>query len=83
MKQDTLRYETPPGKQAQMDWAYVGKYLVDGQYKRYMPTHLAISFAVEAITQGYTALFLTADDLVAEVNLFPSCGIRRLASWVG
>jgi hypothetical protein len=49
-----------------MDWAYVGKYLVDGQYKRYMPTHLAISFAVEAITQGYTALFLTADDLVAE-----------------
>jgi DNA replication protein DnaC len=29
-------------------------------------THLAISFAVEAITQGYTALFLTADDLVAE-----------------
>lgn len=27
-------------------------------------THLAISFAVEAITQGYTALFLTADDLV-------------------
>jgi hypothetical protein len=49
-----------------MDWAYVGKYLVDGQYMRYMPTHLAISFAVEAITQGYTALFLTADDLVAE-----------------
>lgn len=49
-----------------MDWAYVGKYLVDGQYKRYMPAHLAISFAVEAITQGYTALFLTADDLVAE-----------------
>ncbi|EHL79579.1 ATP-binding protein [Bacillus smithii] len=29
-------------------------------------THLAISFAIEAITQGYTALFLTADDLVAE-----------------
>jgi len=34
--------------------------------KRYMPAHLAVSFAVEAITQGYTALFLTADDLVAE-----------------
>ncbi|MED4271587.1 IS21 family transposase [Geobacillus stearothermophilus] len=32
-KQATLRYETPPGKQAQMDWAYVGKYLVDGQYQ--------------------------------------------------
>jgi transposase len=30
-KQATLRYETPPGKQAQMDWAHVGKYLVDGQ----------------------------------------------------
>jgi len=48
-----------------MDWAHVGKYLADGQYKRYMPAHLAVSFAVEAITQGYTALFLTADDLVA------------------
>jgi transposase len=32
-KQATLRYETPPVKQAQMDWAYVGKYLVDGQYQ--------------------------------------------------
>jgi transposase len=32
-KQATLRYETPPGKQAQMDWAYVGKYWVDGQYQ--------------------------------------------------
>lgn len=29
-KQATLRFETPPGKQAQMDWAYVGKYLVNG-----------------------------------------------------
>ncbi|MEN3152945.1 IS21 family transposase [Priestia aryabhattai] len=28
-KQATLRFETPPGKQAQMDWAYVGKYLVN------------------------------------------------------
>jgi DNA replication protein DnaC len=29
-------------------------------------THLAVSFAIEAITQGYTALFLSADDLVAQ-----------------
>lgn len=29
-------------------------------------THLAISFAVEAITKGYTALFLTSDDLVEQ-----------------
>ncbi len=28
-KQATLRFETPPGKQAQMDWGYVGKFLVD------------------------------------------------------
>lgn len=32
-KQATLRYETPPGKQAQMDWAYVGKYMVANQYQ--------------------------------------------------
>lgn len=32
-KQATLRFETPPGKQAQMDWGYVGKYLVDGVEK--------------------------------------------------
>ncbi len=30
-KQVTVRLETPPGKQAQMDWGYdVGKYEVDG-----------------------------------------------------
>ncbi|MBV7509843.1 IS21 family transposase, partial [Bacillus sp. sid0103] len=27
-KQATLRFETPPGKQGQMDWAHVGKYEV-------------------------------------------------------
>lgn len=32
-KQATLRFETPPGKQAQMDWAHVGKYEVDGEIK--------------------------------------------------
>lgn len=29
-------------------------------------THLAISFALEALTQGFTALFLTAEEMVAE-----------------
>jgi transposase len=33
-KQATIRYETPPGKQAQMDWAEVGKYHVDGELKK-------------------------------------------------
>ncbi|WP_085521582.1 IS21 family transposase [Tuberibacillus sp. Marseille-P3662] len=32
-KQATLRYETPPGKQAQMDWGHVGKFEVDGEDK--------------------------------------------------
>jgi DNA replication protein DnaC len=29
-------------------------------------THLAIAFAFEALTQGYTALFVTAEEMVAE-----------------
>ncbi|AZV43395.1 hypothetical protein BAOM_4744 [Peribacillus asahii] len=32
-KQATLRFETPPGKQAQMDWAHVGEFEVDGEMK--------------------------------------------------
>lgn len=28
-KQATLRFETPPGKQAQMDWGYIGKIKVN------------------------------------------------------
>jgi len=44
-------------------------------------THLAISFAVEAITQGYTALFLTADDLVAECRKASEKGtLQRLVN---
>lgn len=31
-------------------------------------THLAIAFALEALTQGYSVLFLTAADLVAECH---------------
>lgn len=30
-KQATVRFETPPGRQAQMDWAEVGQYEVDGR----------------------------------------------------
>jgi transposase len=33
-KQATLRFETPPGKQAQMDWAEVGMYEVDGKLQK-------------------------------------------------
>ncbi|WP_053217944.1 IS21 family transposase [Virgibacillus senegalensis] len=32
-KQATIRYETPPGKQAQMDWGHIGKFAVDGEMK--------------------------------------------------
>ncbi|WP_419883220.1 IS21-like element helper ATPase IstB [Peribacillus sp. B-H-3] len=44
-------------------------------------THLAISFAVEAITQGYTALFLTADEVVSECRKAESKGtLHRLVN---
>ena len=32
-KQATIRYETPPGKQAQMDWGHIGKLNVDHEVK--------------------------------------------------
>lgn len=32
-KQATIRYETPPGKQAQMDWGHIGKVMVDNEEK--------------------------------------------------
>ncbi|MFD0769038.1 IS21-like element helper ATPase IstB [Bacillus sp. CGMCC 1.60114] len=44
-------------------------------------THLAVSFAVEALTQGYTALFLTADEVVTECRKADSKGsINRLVN---
>ncbi|MDM5291792.1 IS21-like element helper ATPase IstB [Peribacillus simplex] len=44
-------------------------------------THLAISFAIEALTQGYTALFLTADEVVSECRKAESKGtINRLVN---
>lgn len=33
-KQATRRFETPPGQQAQMDWAEVGLYEVDGRLQK-------------------------------------------------
>jgi transposase len=44
-KQATLRYETPPGKQAQMDWAHVGKYLVDDQYQDIYAFVMVLSYS--------------------------------------
>lgn len=35
-KQATVRIETPPGKQAQMDWADVGMYEMDGKLQKCM-----------------------------------------------
>ncbi|GGF28045.1 hypothetical protein GCM10010954_28920 [Halobacillus andaensis] len=32
-KQATIRCETTPGKQAQMDWEHIGKFEVDGELK--------------------------------------------------
>lgn len=44
-KQATVRYETPPGKQAQMDWGYVGKYEVDGQLKDVYAFVMVLSYS--------------------------------------
>jgi DNA replication protein DnaC len=44
-------------------------------------THLAIAFAIEALTQGYTALFLTADEVVSECRKAEASGkINRLVN---
>lgn len=32
-KQATMRYETKPGKQDQMDWGHVGKFEIDTEFK--------------------------------------------------
>nr|WP_269843883.1 ATP-binding protein [Domibacillus epiphyticus] len=46
-------------------------------------THLAISFALEALTQGFTALFLTAEEMVAECRKAESKGTltRLINRW--
>jgi transposase len=33
-KQSSIRFETPPGKQAQMDWAEIGEYEIDGKKQK-------------------------------------------------
>ena len=33
-KQSSIRFETPPGVQAQMDWAELGEHFIDGKFKR-------------------------------------------------
>lgn len=46
-------------------------------------THLAVAFALEAITQGATALFLTADDVAAECQKAEAKGTlsRLIGKW--
>lgn len=44
-KQATVRFETPPGKQAQMDWGYVGKYEVDGKQKDIYAFVMVLSYS--------------------------------------
>lgn len=46
-------------------------------------THLAAAFALEAITQGATALFLTADDMAAECQKAEAKGTlsRLIGKW--
>ncbi|MGP4073307.1 IS21 family transposase [Piscibacillus sp. B03] len=44
-KQATIRYETAPGKQAQMDWGHVGKYDVDGEMKEIYAFTIVLSYS--------------------------------------
>jgi transposase len=44
-KQATVRFETPPGKQAQMDWAEVGMYEVDGQLQKIYAFIMVLSYS--------------------------------------
>ena len=47
-------------------------------------THLAIAFALEALTQGYSVLFLTAAGLVAECHKAEAKGTvsRLIKKWI-
>ncbi|CDQ20724.1 Transposase [Halobacillus karajensis] len=44
-KQATVRYETTPGKQAQMDWGHVGKFEVDGEFKEVYAFTMVLSYS--------------------------------------
>ncbi|QSS99775.1 IS21 family transposase [Pontibacillus sp. ALD_SL1] len=44
-KQATIRFETSPGKQAQMDWGHVGKFEVDGEMKDISAFTMVLSYS--------------------------------------
>lgn len=44
-KQATVRFETPPGKQAQMDWAEVGMYEVNGKLQKVYAFIMILSYS--------------------------------------
>ncbi|QDP42132.1 IS21 family transposase [Radiobacillus deserti] len=44
-KQATIRYETTPGKQAQMDWGHVGKFEVDQELKEIYAFTMVLSYS--------------------------------------
>jgi transposase len=44
-KQATVRFETAPGKQAQMDWADVGMYEVDGKLQKVYAFIMVLSYS--------------------------------------
>ncbi|MFJ5621678.1 IS21 family transposase [Peribacillus loiseleuriae] len=44
-KQATVRFETAPGKQAQMDWADVGMYEVDGKLQKVYAFIMILSYS--------------------------------------
>ena len=52
-KQATLRFETPPGKQAQMDWAYVGKYLVNGNLQDIYAFVMILGYSLNEVRRVY------------------------------
>ncbi|MYL65487.1 IS21 family transposase [Bacillus hwajinpoensis] len=44
-RQATVRYETSPGKQAQMDWGEIGKYEVNGEQKEVYAFTMVLSYS--------------------------------------
>ncbi|MGL3067035.1 MULTISPECIES: IS21-like element helper ATPase IstB [Planococcus] len=65
------------------------RYIVNGENRLLLgppgvgKTHLAIAFALEALTQGYSVLFFTAADLVAECHKAEAKGTvsRLIKKW--
>lgn len=44
-KQSSIRYETPPGLQAQMDWAELGEYNIDGKVQKLYVFVMVLGFS--------------------------------------